>query len=54
MTCPTCGAENREGRKFCAECGTSLAVSCPSCGTGNEPGERFCGECGPEAEAAIA
>ena len=46
MTCASCGTENREGRKFCAECGTSLAHACPSCGAANEPGERFCGECG--------
>jgi class 3 adenylate cyclase/tetratricopeptide (TPR) repeat protein len=46
MTCPSCGAENREGRKFCAECGGPLSAACPSCGASNEPGERFCGECG--------
>jgi class 3 adenylate cyclase/tetratricopeptide (TPR) repeat protein len=38
--------ENRPGRRFCSECGTSLAVPCPSCGAANEPGDRFCGECG--------
>jgi class 3 adenylate cyclase/tetratricopeptide (TPR) repeat protein len=46
MTCPSCGTENREGRKFCSECGTALASACPSCGAPNEPGEKFCGECG--------
>ncbi len=46
MTCASCGAENREGRKFCGECGTALAVSCASCGAANEPGEKFCGDCG--------
>jgi class 3 adenylate cyclase/tetratricopeptide (TPR) repeat protein len=46
MTCPSCGTENREGRKFCSECGTALASACPSCGAANEPGEKFCGECG--------
>jgi len=46
MLCPSCGAENREGRKFCAECGRSLGVVCAACGAANEPGERFCGECG--------
>ncbi|MGB2875887.1 MAG: adenylate/guanylate cyclase domain-containing protein [Gaiellaceae bacterium] len=46
MLCPSCGTENREGRKFCAECGGALALACPSCGAANEPGERFCGECG--------
>jgi class 3 adenylate cyclase/tetratricopeptide (TPR) repeat protein len=46
MLCPNCGAENREGRKFCAQCGRSLGLTCPACGAANEPGERFCGECG--------
>jgi class 3 adenylate cyclase/tetratricopeptide (TPR) repeat protein len=44
--CQSCGTENREGRKFCAECGAVLANACPSCGAANEPGEKFCGECG--------
>jgi hypothetical protein len=46
MRCPRCQAENREGRRFCAECGASLALPCPSCGFSNEPRERFCGGCG--------
>jgi len=46
VLCPSCGHENREGRKFCASCGAALALVCPSCGAHNEPGERFCGECG--------
>jgi class 3 adenylate cyclase/tetratricopeptide (TPR) repeat protein len=55
MLCPSCGTENREGRKFCAECGSSLAPVCPTCGAANEPGERFCGECGaPLAAPAVA
>ncbi len=56
MSCPHCGTENREGRKFCAACGKPLSAACPACGTANEPGERFCGECGSPlgAEAAPA
>jgi class 3 adenylate cyclase len=46
MTCSRCQAENREGRRFCAECGASLALACPACGFSNEPNERFCGGCG--------
>src|SRR5215468_5721533 len=45
MRCAKCGAENREGRKFCAKCAAPLARSCPGCGALNEPGEDFCGEC---------
>ena len=54
MTCPSCGAENREGRKFCAECGSALAVACPACGASNEPGEKFCGDCGTALSAPSA
>src|SRR6516225_1026004 len=54
MRCVKCGADNREGRKFCAQCGSPLAVKCPSCGASNEPGERFCGECGAALGATAA
>jgi class 3 adenylate cyclase/tetratricopeptide (TPR) repeat protein len=46
MRCSKCGTDNRQGRKFCAKCGTPLARPCPKCGAANEPGEDFCGECG--------
>src|SRR5215472_7581252 len=46
MRCSKCGTDNREGRKFCAECGEALASKCPRCGATNESGEKFCGECG--------
>jgi hypothetical protein len=45
MECPRCAVQNREGRRFCAECGAPLALPCPSCGFSNEPGENFCGGC---------
>lgn len=46
MQCLKCKTENREGRRFCGECGASLAAPCPECGFENEPGEKFCGGCG--------
>jgi class 3 adenylate cyclase len=46
VTCSSCGAENRAGRKFCANCGFALAMTCPSCGAANEADDHFCGECG--------
>jgi class 3 adenylate cyclase/tetratricopeptide (TPR) repeat protein len=52
VLCTSCGTENREGRKFCSNCGVRLALHCPACGTPNEPGERFCGECGTALEPA--
>src|SRR5438309_11484102 len=45
MQCPRCRRENREGRRFCAECAMPLAAPCQSCGFSNEPGEKFCGGC---------
>ncbi len=54
MICPSCQGENRPGRKFCAQCGTPLAVACPACGAANEPGERFCGECGRPLSSSVA
>jgi class 3 adenylate cyclase/tetratricopeptide (TPR) repeat protein len=44
--CTSCGAENRDGQKFCTACGAPLAAACPTCGAAYEPGQRFCGECG--------
>jgi class 3 adenylate cyclase/tetratricopeptide (TPR) repeat protein len=53
LSCPACGSANEAGRKFCGECGSSLARACPSCGTQNALGVKFCGECGaPLSEAA--
>jgi class 3 adenylate cyclase len=56
MQCPRCHAENRGGRRFCGECGQSLALSCPVCGFLNQGNEKFCGGCGaataPNAAAA--
>ena len=41
--CATCGAELRDGAKYCGECGMGV---CPSCGESLVEGARFCGECG--------
>jgi class 3 adenylate cyclase/tetratricopeptide (TPR) repeat protein len=46
MRCAQCGFENREGVRFCEECGTKLDVTCPGCGATVPPGRKFCGGCG--------
>src|SRR5437867_1948508 len=46
MHCAGCGSENREGAKFCNDCGAPLSLHCPSCQAENRPGARFCNECG--------
>ncbi len=48
--CPSCGAANREGSKFCNECGYTLNIGentrCPMCSADNPVGTVFCRECG--------
>jgi tetratricopeptide (TPR) repeat protein len=48
MKCPKCGYENREGARFCGECGQSFAAerTCPHCGHVNPQGSNFCDKCG--------
>lgn len=46
MKCRACQFENRDGRRFCAECGASLDLPCAACGFINDPSEKFCGGCG--------
>src|SRR5262245_41886325 len=54
MNCSGCGAENREGRRFCASCGAALAAPCPECGFSNEAEAKYCGGCGHRLGAAEA
>ena len=54
MTCLGCGAENRDGRRFCSKCGAALSMTCSSCGFINDPGDQFCGGCGQRVNAATA
>ncbi|MEO8247218.1 MAG: adenylate/guanylate cyclase domain-containing protein [Chloroflexota bacterium] len=51
MNCPSCGEPNEPGRKFCGECGASLALACPACGAANAAATKFCGECGTRLQA---
>ena len=48
MECPKCGYDNREGAKFCSECGTSLQYLCPQCSAEVQPTAKFCSECGAD------
>lgn len=63
--CKHCGSELKEGKKFCAKCGTPTGAAesappvpaawvCPACGHENAKG-KFCAKCGggkPEENAA--
>ncbi len=46
MQCPQCRFENREGVKFCEECGAKFELECPACKANIPLGRKFCGECG--------
>src|SRR5215469_14708650 len=46
MRCRKCGAENREGARFCDKCGANLSPKCPSCGAENRTDAKFCDSCG--------
>ncbi|MBI4233204.1 MAG: AAA family ATPase, partial [Chloroflexi bacterium] len=52
MRCAQCGFENREGVRFCEECGAKLEWVCPSCGASVSPGRKFCGACGQALTSA--
>jgi class 3 adenylate cyclase/predicted ATPase len=46
MLCAGCGFLNRDGVRFCEECGARLDLTCASCGATVPPGRKFCGGCG--------
>ncbi len=49
MYCSRCGTNNREGSKFCNNCGVQLTppdLACPACGTVNPFKNAFCNNCG--------
>jgi class 3 adenylate cyclase/tetratricopeptide (TPR) repeat protein len=46
MTCPRCQTANREGARFCRECGTTFPAVCAACGATVEAGSKFCDRCG--------
>src|SRR5262245_34189663 len=52
MKCPRCQADNRDGARFCRECGATFAAVCPGCGAKVEAGSKFCDSCGAALAAA--
>lgn len=54
VACANCGAEVKEGLKFCPECGNKMAPitkTCPDCKAEVKVNARFCPECGKKFEA---
>jgi class 3 adenylate cyclase/tetratricopeptide (TPR) repeat protein len=48
MQCSKCEFENRNGAKFCKECGHRLEIDCPGCGNIMGVGSKFCDQCGQD------
>lgn len=52
VTCPSCGAKQPAGSRFCNQCGASIAptteqeLTCPICGAKAPPNSKFCNSCG--------
>ena len=55
--CPKCGTANRDGSRFCNECGeilgTQTHVECPHCGTVNPIQNVLCSECSGRLPSAV-
>ncbi len=52
MRCAKCGTESKSGKKFCAECGSTLSNRCAKCGSDNAFDAKFCADCGGSLIAA--
>ncbi|MBC2716706.1 MAG: AAA family ATPase [Desulfobacteraceae bacterium] len=46
MKCSKCQFENREGVKFCEQCGAKFEMECPNCQAKIPLAIKFCGKCG--------
>jgi class 3 adenylate cyclase len=54
QACPSCGASNPDGARFCVACGSSLLAGCRTCGVELPEGARFCPACGTPVATAQA
>ena len=52
MECSRCQAQNREGARFCRECGAPFGAVCSSCGAKVQAASKFCDSCGTPLAAA--
>ena len=53
MKCSACSHDNREGARFCDNCGGALSRQCPSCGMQLRSEAKFCDHCGASIDSEI-
>lgn len=53
MECPNCHNTNKDGRKYCKNCGRQLVFFCVRCGFANDMDDSFCGGCGINLEDMV-
>jgi len=53
MHCPTCRFDNREGAKFCLQCGERFEFKCPRCYKPLPFQSNFCDDCGHNLEKPL-
>jgi Adenylate and Guanylate cyclase catalytic domain/Double zinc ribbon len=54
MKCHRCQADNREGARFCRQCGVTFETVCSGCGARLEGDSRFCDNCGTPLASTLA
>jgi uncharacterized membrane protein YvbJ len=54
LTCPQCNFNNREGSRFCGQCGSSLVKYCPQCGHQMPVSASVCESCGVDSGRILA
>ncbi len=54
VKCLQCQAQNRDGARFCRECGAILETACSSCGAQVEARSKFCDNCGASLAVSSA
>ena len=52
-SCVKCGAQIKEGAKFCPECGAKQGAECPVCHKPVSKNAKFCPECGASLKQEI-
>jgi ABC-type oligopeptide transport system substrate-binding subunit/class 3 adenylate cyclase len=54
MQCPECNIDNREGARFCVNCGGRLVLACSQCETELPASAKCCDACGAQVTAQPA